>query len=278
MTWHEGHQWSLDTQLPGDSSLEFKVVMVEDSGHTRWEEGDNRTLVVPATTACGHAALPVGDVAAVCSWGDVSGTSVTARPDRQVISAQLDAAEARVAALRQKRRRGEQRAAAVHMLADSAPAALPALSSATSPAASSSNGSMLKVPILNPSELPPINSSAASAFQRLADEVVGAPLVVASGGSSSSAEVDAPQPAAVGERVLAETCDRLLAAARAALASRESVSVGAVALGSAECDLMRATALLQELLVRPAASRGPEGGLWGPCTRAVWQHTSVPHH
>lgn len=73
MKWHDGHSWTLDMELPV-GTVSFKVVMQEESGNTRWEDGENRTIEVPATT---QAASPMGgpaDTVPVASVG-VSNTS-----------------------------------------------------------------------------------------------------------------------------------------------------------------------------------------------------------
>ena len=44
MQWNEGHRWTLDTELPADSQVAFKVVMQDHGGYTRWEDGQVRAL------------------------------------------------------------------------------------------------------------------------------------------------------------------------------------------------------------------------------------------
>eukprot|EP00198_Chlamydomonas_reinhardtii_P004793 XP_001694129.1 predicted protein [Chlamydomonas reinhardtii] len=42
MSWSDGHQWSLENNLPQET-FEFKVIAVE-GGHVRWESGSNRVV------------------------------------------------------------------------------------------------------------------------------------------------------------------------------------------------------------------------------------------
>jgi hypothetical protein len=59
MEWNEGHTWTLNVQLPV-GAVNFKVVMSEAHGGVRWEQGDNRSMLIPETTSVSGA--PVGQV------------------------------------------------------------------------------------------------------------------------------------------------------------------------------------------------------------------------
>jgi hypothetical protein len=61
MEWNEGHTWTLNVQLPV-GAVNFKVVMSEAHGGVRWEQGENRSMLIPETTSVSGA--PVGQV----SW------------------------------------------------------------------------------------------------------------------------------------------------------------------------------------------------------------------
>jgi hypothetical protein len=59
MEWNEGHTWTLNVQLPV-GAVNFKVVMSEAHGGVRWEQGENRSMLIPETTSVSGA--PVGQV------------------------------------------------------------------------------------------------------------------------------------------------------------------------------------------------------------------------
>lgn len=76
MTWNEGHTWTLELPLPA-GTLQFKVLMEEQGGGVRWEEGGDRSVALPTTT---QGAVPVGSVGIACHWGDTGATSVKGEP------------------------------------------------------------------------------------------------------------------------------------------------------------------------------------------------------
>lgn len=108
MEWHEGHSWTLDVQLPV-GAVNFKVVMQEQSGGVRWEQGSDRSLLIPETTSATGA--PVGEVGVTCNFNDVNNSRVEVRPDRNYLKQQLKAVEARVMAIQEKKRKMDQRMA-----------------------------------------------------------------------------------------------------------------------------------------------------------------------
>eukprot|EP00775_Hariotina_reticulata_P004065 gene4065-4312_t len=108
MTWHDGHTWTLDVQLPV-GAINFKVVMQEPHGGVRWEQGTDRSVLIPQTTTATGA--PVGQVGVTCSFNDVSNSRVEVRPDRDYLKQQLRAVEARVIAIQEKKRKLDQRMA-----------------------------------------------------------------------------------------------------------------------------------------------------------------------
>lgn len=60
MQWNEGHTWTLDVQLPV-GAVNFKIVMHDQpNNYVRWEQGEDRSVLVPETTAVTGA--PVGQV------------------------------------------------------------------------------------------------------------------------------------------------------------------------------------------------------------------------
>ena len=59
MQWNEGHTWTLDVKLPV-GAINFKIVMQEPHGDVRWEEGGDRSVLIPETTSATGA--PVGQV------------------------------------------------------------------------------------------------------------------------------------------------------------------------------------------------------------------------
>ncbi|WIA38322.1 hypothetical protein OEZ86_001659 [Tetradesmus obliquus] len=106
MEWNEGHTWTLNVQLPV-GAVNFKVVMSEAHGGVRWEQGDNRSMLIPETTSVSGA--PVGQVGVTCNFNDVSNTRVEVRPDRAFLKQQLKAVEARVSAIQEKKRKLDAR-------------------------------------------------------------------------------------------------------------------------------------------------------------------------
>eukprot|EP00878_Enallax_costatus_P016089 GHUV01016870.1.p1 GENE.GHUV01016870.1~~GHUV01016870.1.p1 ORF type:complete len:249 (+),score=39.42 GHUV01016870.1:106-852(+) len=106
MEWHEGHSWTLDVQLPV-GAVNFKVVMQEPHGGVRWEEGTDRSVMIPETTSVTGA--PVGEVDVTCNFNDVHNSRVEVRPDRNYLKQQLKAVEARVMAIQEKKRKLDQR-------------------------------------------------------------------------------------------------------------------------------------------------------------------------
>ncbi|KAI8466258.1 MAG: hypothetical protein J3K34DRAFT_395696 [Monoraphidium minutum] len=254
MTWNEHHMWTLDMKLPVGETT-FKVVMQDEWGGLRWEDGSDRTITLDAATeAAPGEAAPVGSVGVACSWGDTRGTGVVARPDKAFLAARLAALEARVAALRQKRVRAEEHAAA-RALAASAPHA-----EAAAAAPVHAGGAMLQVALVEPSQLPAIGgkdggddamAAAEARFNALLSEIVA-------GGDAGAAPAVSPE--SVSERVLAATVEHLVAAAAEALA--RDVPAGAVALG-AECEVARAAAFLGELQAATAALEHEGGAPFG---------------
>lgn len=60
MQWNEGHTWTLDVQLPV-GAVNFKIVMHDQpNSNTRWELGEDRSVLIPETTTVTGA--PVGQV------------------------------------------------------------------------------------------------------------------------------------------------------------------------------------------------------------------------
>lgn len=218
-----------------------------------------------------------------CPWGDTDGTTVSALPDKEFIKRKLQAVEARVAAVREKWRRMARNATG-RVLTDRREgwhAAARALeghngaAAAPSAAAVNGQGSMLQVPIVDPSELPTIDVTGSAAgddvesrFNKLLGEIVsgdaGKAAVGGRGGqqhqrssiesAGSSVEEaaydgDAVRSESLNERVLGATVDQLLAAAQEAL-QREEPTAAAVALGTADSEAAQAAAFLGELQVR----------------------------
>ncbi|GBF99750.1 hypothetical protein Rsub_12525 [Raphidocelis subcapitata] len=250
MTWNEGHRWTLDTELPTTGPVNFKVVMAQDDGWVRWEEGEgDRSVDVAAVAAgAGGDGVPAEALGVACSWGDTAGTRVAATPDRSALRRRLRDVEARVAAVQQKRRRGGSRRAARKLAQRSGAAAEPE----AAPVAAAAPPPQVQAPLLDPSELPPIGGAApaAGAFGRLVGEVVGPAGLRAAAADAADADADAePSPA---ERVLAATVEQLLAAASDALAA-EAAPARDVAMGAAECAAQRAASLLGELASATAA-------------------------
>ena len=101
MEWNEGHTWTLDTTLPADSTVSFKLVVMQEDGSARWEAGDaNRSLAVPAMPIA--APLPPTDCVTIsCAWDNVHSTVMEVRPDRRVIEAHYAALQGRIARLLQ---------------------------------------------------------------------------------------------------------------------------------------------------------------------------------
>jgi hypothetical protein len=77
MEWNEGHTWTLNVQLPV-GAVNFKVVMSEAHGGVRWEQGDNRSMLIPETTSVSGA--PVGQVS-----HQATNTSVSAGEQPQLL-------------------------------------------------------------------------------------------------------------------------------------------------------------------------------------------------
>jgi len=284
MVWNEGHTWSLDMQLPV-GSVSFKVVMEDQNsgGHVRWEDGGDRTIDLPAaisatttTTTAAGVAVPISAVGVACPWGATHATEVRAIPDKDALRVQLEAIEARVAALRQKRQRvGKRAAAALSSSAAGAPLQLtlplpnqaPAAGSATpSSAPSSSAHQQVQVPLIDSSDLPPIRplatptsaamepdmAAAEARFNRLLSEITGESTLAAAAGSAllpaAGEGDDVVVEESLSERVLGATVDSLLAAAQDALRSGRDTS--ALGMGSTESDALRAAAYLGELQVQ----------------------------
>jgi hypothetical protein len=66
MQWNEGHTWTLDVQLPV-GAVNFKIVMHDPpNSSTRWEEGEDRSVLIPETTTVSGA--PVGQVGPGRGW------------------------------------------------------------------------------------------------------------------------------------------------------------------------------------------------------------------
>lgn len=272
MQWHEGHSWSLDIELPvGD--VHFKVVMQEDGGGTRWEEGQDRYIQVPATVespaAPGGGQHPVGTVAVACAWGDTQGTSVSVLPDRNNVKRQLHAVEARVAGMWRMRQRIEAQAATRRTLASDSqelPGTSAIASNGTAPASAAGSGP-LQVPLLDPSKLPAItvngstddklgrggagdaHAKAAAHFERLLHEVNGSDSrhkdSFEDAVAADSLGLDTAPPDSLSERVLGATVNKLLAAAWEAL-KQEGAETGPGVMG-AEDGVSRAASLLAEL-------------------------------
>lgn len=60
MQWNEGHTWTLDVQLPV-GAVNFKIVMHDEQhSNVRWEQGTDRSVLIPETTTVTGA--PVGQV------------------------------------------------------------------------------------------------------------------------------------------------------------------------------------------------------------------------
>ncbi|KAL0029328.1 hypothetical protein WJX79_010471 [Trebouxia sp. C0005] len=72
LQWQEGHDWlaKLDV-LPGDCT--FKLVIVNGSGATQWESGDNRCVMVPADASG-------GEVTIMCHYNQTGSTEVQVKP------------------------------------------------------------------------------------------------------------------------------------------------------------------------------------------------------
>ncbi|KAL0039140.1 hypothetical protein WJX77_009036 [Trebouxia sp. C0004] len=72
LQWQEGHDWlaKLDV-LPGDCT--FKLVIVNGSGTTQWESGDNRSVKVPADASG-------GEVTIMCRYNQTGSTEVQVKP------------------------------------------------------------------------------------------------------------------------------------------------------------------------------------------------------
>lgn len=68
MQWNEGHTWTLDVQLPV-GAVNFKVVMHDQpNSAVRWEQGEDRSVLIPETTTVTGA--PVGQVGCwACGFG-----------------------------------------------------------------------------------------------------------------------------------------------------------------------------------------------------------------
>jgi hypothetical protein len=72
LVWQEGHSWVGELSVPpGPHS--FKLVVLRGDGGQYWEEGENRTLLVPVPASA--ATSPA--VRAVCRFGATADTSVT---------------------------------------------------------------------------------------------------------------------------------------------------------------------------------------------------------
>jgi hypothetical protein len=245
MTWREGHAWTLDTELPADRPVSFKVVMADGAG-VRWEEGGDRHLDLPAALASADAAP--GEVGVACAWADTGNSAVVARPDSGELRQRLAGLEARVAAVLQAKRRNAERRAARALAAASA-TATPAADAAQAPPVAAPGG--------------------AGAFSSLVSEVVGGGG--RSGGASGASSFEeavaadslglhAAPPESLSERVLAATVEQLLAAASGTLEGG-GAAMADVMLGRAECGAAKAVGFLEELQVGAEADR--VGWLWG---------------
>lgn len=176
MRWHEGHTWTLDVELPV-GNVSFKVVMQDEGGAMRWEDGLDRTVNIPAITEVatgapsGAGSAPVSNVGVACPWGDTQFTRVSAQPDREFLRRQLQAVEARVEALRQKRQRAAERRVAAALLASRVGAPRAALTAGVAPISASSNGGQVQVPLLDPSQLARITMRQPSSGVTAEDDV-----------------------------------------------------------------------------------------------------------
>ena len=56
MTWTDGHVWSAEVELPANQTYFYKYVLQDDQGQevTRWQEGNNRILVIPSSNTVGN--------------------------------------------------------------------------------------------------------------------------------------------------------------------------------------------------------------------------------
>lgn len=95
LEWCEGDRWACQLALPPGQHT-FKLVIIRQDGSQQWEEGDNRSLLLPelpagtCTATSGSSGIPLFHVTA--SVGDTTATAVT------VNQAQLQAATAAAAA------------------------------------------------------------------------------------------------------------------------------------------------------------------------------------
>lgn len=70
--WQEGHDWEAQLDVPsGDCT--FKLVIVNSSGGTQWESGDNRSVMVPADAEGGQVSI-------MCHFNQTSSTEVQVTP------------------------------------------------------------------------------------------------------------------------------------------------------------------------------------------------------
>lgn len=102
MHWHDGHFWTLDVELPV-GTVNFKVIMAQENGYVRWEDGDNRAIDIPAVLP--DSETPVGHMDVTCNWNDVSHSQTVARPDRAYLRGKLRAVEAKVMAIQERKKR-----------------------------------------------------------------------------------------------------------------------------------------------------------------------------
>lgn len=116
MQWHEGHAWCLDIRLPVVAGpVNFKIIMQDQAGHVRWEEGPDRTITLQQTATCTASdisslpapspAAPTSTSIVVCEWGSTQLTALGVQLDVHACRRQLCAVESRVAAVREKQRR-----------------------------------------------------------------------------------------------------------------------------------------------------------------------------